>query len=315
MFTSGATESNNLVLLGLASYGRRIGRTHILASSIEHTSVLGPLEVLGRESFDIELLPVGLDGYVHPAEVRSRLRSDTLLVSIMHANNETGVLQPVLEIAPLVADSKAFFHVDAAQTFGKEVQELRALECDFLSISGHKILGPKGVGALFVKRVGNKRAMLAPILHGGGQEWGLRPGTLPVPLIVGLGVAAELALGEHIERAKQAVEIRREFECHLATVDHVVNGDVKRMQSHVLNVSFPGVDSEALMLALRESMAISNGAACSSASYRQSHVLTAMGFGPDRISSSVRFSWGPGVDSIPFDRLVDAIRSLSGPTV
>jgi len=164
VFTSGATESNNLVLLGLASHGRRMGRTHILASSIEHASVLGPLNVLGRDGFDIELLPVGPAGYVCPAEVRARIRSDTLLVSIMHANNETGVLQPVLEIAPLVAESSAFFHVDAAQTFGKEVRELRALECDFLSISGHKILGPKGVGALFVKRNGKKRAILSRLL-------------------------------------------------------------------------------------------------------------------------------------------------------
>jgi cysteine desulfurase len=315
VFTSGATESNNLVLLGLASLGRRMGRTHILASSIEHASVLGPLEVLGRDGFDIELVPVGPDGYVCPTEVRVRIRSDTLLVSIMHANNETGVLQPVLEIAPWITESNAFFHVDAAQTFGKEVHELRALECDFLSISGHKFLGPKGVGALFLKRTGGKRAILSPIIHGGGQETGLRPGTMPVPLISGLGVAAELALREHNDREKDALVIRREFERHLARVDHVVNGDVTRMQSHVMNVSFPGVDSEALMLTLRDSIAVSNGSACSSASYRPSHVLTAMGFEAQRIASSVRFSWGPGVGDVPFDRLIDAVRSLSGAAV
>jgi cysteine desulfurase len=315
VFTSGATESNNLLLLGLANHGRRTGRMHILASSIEHASVLGPLAVLSRQGFEVEFLPVSSAGYVDPDEVRLRLRTDTLLVSIMHANNETGVLQPVLEIAPLVAESNALFHVDAAQTFGKEVDDLRALECDFLSISGHKILGPKGVGALYVKRTGRKRAILSPIIHGGGQETGLRPGTLPVPLIAGLGVAAELALREHIEREKDALRIRCDFQRHLTSVDHVVNGDVGRMQSHVMNVSFPGIDSEALMLVLRDCMAISNGSACSAASYRQNHVLTAMGLQADRIASSVRFSWGPGVESVPFDRLVGAIRSLSGATV
>ena len=315
VFTSGATESNNLVLLGLASYGRRIGRTHILASSIEHTSVLGPLEVLGREGFDIELLPIGLDGYVDPTEVRARLRSITLLVSIMHANNETGVLQPVLRIAPMVADSKCVFPCRRRTDIRQGGSGAQGVGVRPSFDQRAQDPGPQGSWCVFVKRTGKKRGMLAPIIHGGGQEAGLRPGTLPVPLIIGLGLAAELALREHVERARKALAIRREFERHLAGVDHVVNGDVNRMQSHVLNVSFPGVDSEALMLAIRDSMAISNGAACSSASYRQSHVLAAMGFGPDRISSSVRFSWGPGVDSIPFDRLVDAIRSLSGPTV
>jgi cysteine desulfurase len=312
VFTSGATESNNLVILGLADHGRRAGRMHILASSMEHPSVLGPLRVLSHKGFDVELLPVSAGGYVDATEVGDRLRSDTLLVSIMHANNETGVLQPVLEIAPLVAMSNAFFHVDAAQTFGKEIRELKALECDFLSISGHKVLGPKGIGALYVKRRSLRLPPLSPIMHGGGQEIGLRPGTLPVPLIVGLGVAAELALQEHDAREEHILLIRSEFLKALGSVKHVINGDPSRIQPHVLNVSFPGVDSEALMLSLRDDMSFSNGAACSTASHRESHVLSAMGLPSDCISSSVRFSWGPGVGRVPFNRLVDAIRSLSG---
>ena len=179
VFTSGATESNNLVLLGS-------GEPRPTCWSNAHSGVIDracfgswPARNAGAamglmSSFSL----LGPDGYVDPDEVRGRLRSDTLLVSIMHANNETGVLQPVLEIAPLVAQSNAFFHVDAAQTFGKEVQELKGLRCDFLSISGHKIFGPKGVGALYVKSAGSKRAVLTPIIHGGGQERGLRPGTL-----------------------------------------------------------------------------------------------------------------------------------------
>ena len=311
LFTSGATESNNLALLGLADQGRRTKRRHILASSIEHSSVLGPLRALGRQGFEVELLPVTSGGYVDPEEIRIRLRSDTLLVSIMHANSETGVLQPVLEMAPIVAGSNSLFHVDAAQTFGKEIQDLQALECDFLSISGHKMLGPKGVGALLVRRRSTKRPPLAPIMYGGGQELGLRPGTLPVPLIAGLGVAAELAIQEHETRERQALAIRCEFLQALSKVEYRINGDQSRTQRHVLNVSFLGVDSEALMLSLKGFMAFSNGAACSSGAQARSHVLAAMGLSGELISTSVRFSWGPGVARVPFDRLIDAVRSLS----
>jgi cysteine desulfurase len=311
LFTSGATESNNLVLLGLASRGRGIGRTHILASAIEHTSVLGPLNVLGRDGFDVELLPVCPDGYVCPSEVRARIRSDTLVVSIMHANNETGVLQPLAEIHSLLADSGVLFHVDAAQTFGKEIQELRTLKYDFLSLSGHKILGPKGIGALCVRRSGQRFLPLAPLMHGGGQEMGLRPGTLPVPLIVGLGVAAELAIQEHDLRRTHNAALRRDFLTALQAVEHVINGDPTRMQEHVLNVSFEGVDGKALMMSLRESMAFSDGAACSVGTAKRSHVLHAMGLPEDRIESSVRFSWGPGVGRVPFDQLIYAVRTLS----
>jgi cysteine desulfurase len=315
VFTSGATESNNLVLLGLADHGSRRGRLHILASSIEHASILGPLGLLSRRGFDVEYLPVSCAGYVDPDDVRDRLRPDTLLVSVMHANNETGVLQPVLEIAQLVEESSALFHVDAAQTFGKEVQELAALHCDFISISGHKIMGPKGVGALYIKRTGRNRAALSPIMHGGGQEMGLRPGTLPVPLIVGLGVAAGLAIDEHEIRRRSNTSTRRAFLKALDQVNHEINGDLARIQDHVLNVSFSGVDSKALMLALRDSCAFSDGAACSSGNATRSHVLTAMGLPEDRISSSVRFSWGPGAAPVPFDRLIEAVRCLRGATV
>jgi cysteine desulfurase len=265
LFTSGATESNNLVLLGLAEYGRRTGRTHILASAIEHASVLRPLETLGQNGFQIELLPVGSAGHINPDDVRARIRRNTLLVSVMHANNETEVLQSVLETARLVAESHALFHVNAVQTFDKEIDGLRMLGCDFLSLSAHKVLGPKGVGALYMRSAARCRPILSPAMYGGGQEWGLRPGTLPVPLTASLGLAAELGSIEHVERNSNTLTIRRGFEKALSEVDHLVNGDVTHLQSHVMNVSFPGIDSEALMLALRDSLAISNGAACLSA--------------------------------------------------
>ena len=206
------------------------------------------LDRLRQLGFESELLAVTGGGYVEPDFVRRRLRQSTLLVSVMHANNETGVLQPVHEIGKFLAETNALFHVDAAQTFGKEVESLKELRCDFLSISGHKIYGPMGVGALYVRRHERKRPPLVPLLCGGGQEMGLRPGTLPVPLVVGLGATAALAAHEYRERQEAAAQVKKQFLRALAVVDHRINGDPRRTQSHVLNVSFCGVDSEALMI-------------------------------------------------------------------
>jgi cysteine desulfurase len=310
IFTSGATESNNLVLLGLVRHGEATGRKHLLATAIEHKSVLEPLDRLREQGFEVELVPVTPGGYVEPDAVRERLRPDTLLVSVMHANNETGVLQPVLEIADLLNGSKTFYHVDAAQTFGKEVEALRQLRCDFLSISGHKIYGPKGIGALYARRRGNQRRPLTPLLYGGGQEMGWRPGTLPVPLVVGLGMTAELAAREHLDRGAAATAVRQQLLGALAGVEHRVNGDPSRAQPHVLNVSFPGVESEALMMALRDELAMSNGAACTSERYSPSHVLKAMGLADDLIGTAIRLSWGPGVEAVPVRNLVRLLVAL-----
>jgi cysteine desulfurase len=310
VFTSGATESNNLALLGLTGHGLSSGRKHVLATCIEHRSVLGPLEKLGSLGFEIDLARVTAGGYLDPDDIGRRLRRDTLLVSVMHANNETGVLQPVSDVAGLLRDSGALFHVDAAQTFGKQVEELRQLDCDLMSISSHKIYGPAGVGALCIRRSQSRRAPIEPLMRGGGQERGLRPGTLPVPLIVGLGAASELAGKEYEARNAHAEKLRRELLCGLDAVVYGINGDLTRMQPHVLNVRFPGVDGEALMLALRQKMAISNGSACSSRSYSPSHVLSAIGLSSEQIDSSVRISWGPGVEAIPVIALTEAVIKL-----
>jgi cysteine desulfurase len=312
LFTSGATESNNLVLLGLAQHGKATGRRHILTTAIEHKSVLEPLDQLRHDGFDLELLSVTAGGYVEPSAVQKRLRADTLLVSVMHGNNETGVLQPVLEISKLMEGSQALLHVDAAQTFGKEVETLRQLRCDFLSISGHKIYGPKGVGALYARRMRGQRRPMTPLMYGGGQEMGWRPGTLPIPLVVGLGMAAELANKEHRKRRDAAAQTKAELLAGLAGIEYRVNGDPDQTQPHVVNLSFPGVDSEALMMAVREELAISNGAACTSASYSPSHVLKAMGLADGLIASSVRISWGPGIKDIPVEPIVAAVNSLRG---
>jgi cysteine desulfurase len=312
IFTSGATESNNLVLLGLMRHGETTGRKHVLATAIEHKAVLEPLDRLRDAGFEVELVPVTPGGYVEPDAVRQRLRPDTLLVSVMHANNETGVLQPVLEVAELLADSRTFFHADAAQTFGKEVEALKRLRCDFLSISGHKIYGPKGIGALYARRSRAQRRPLTPLLYGGGQEMGWRPGTLPVPLVVGLGMAAELAGKEYLQRREAAAQVKERFLRDLAAVEYRINGDPARTQTHVVNVSFPGVDSEALMMAVREETAISNGAACTSASYSPSHVLAAMGLSDEEMASAIRVSWGVGVSDIPTEPMRTAVRGFRG---
>lgn len=310
VFTSGATESNNAVILGIARYGEEIGKKHVISTAIEHKAVLEPLEQLRKQGFCIDLAPVTSGGYVEPSAVASLLRKDTLLVSVMHANNETGVVQPIQEIAESLIGREVFFHTDAAQTFGKEVETLRKVRCDFLSISGHKIYGPKGVGALVVRKRRGERRVLSPLLYGGGQERGLRPGTIPVPMVVGLGMAATLATKEHIERRKAAALVKEQFLSDLAEVDYRVNGALEHAQAHVLNLSFPGVDSEALMMATRDQIAISNGSACTSTSYLPSHVLQAMGLSEEVIESSIRISWGPGVTKIPTETIVSAVQTL-----
>ncbi len=310
IFTSGATESNNLAILGLAQYGIENNRKHIISTSIEHKAVLEPLEYLARQGFEIELAPVAPGGYVESEAISERLRPDTLLVSVMHANNETGVLQPIHEISEMLADTETFFHTDAAQTYGKEVEALEQLDCDFLSISAHKVYGPKGIGALYIRRRHGAKHPLKPLAYGGGQERGLRPGTLPVPLIVGLGKAAQLAGEEYLDHRNSAAQVKEQLLKDLQEVEHHLNGDQSRSQSHVLNVSFPGLDSEALMMAVKDDLAISNGSACTSESYSPSHVLMAMELEESRIEGAVRISWGSGIDNIRFRNIIEILRGL-----
>jgi cysteine desulfurase len=291
IFTSGATESNNLALLGLAAEGEKTGRRHIISTRIEHKAVLEPLHELERRGFTVDLLPPNAGGWVEPEKVAKTLRPDTLLVTVMHANNETGVLQPIAEIADLLKDHPVYFHTDAAQTFGKVIGELQSKRVDLISVSGHKIYGPKGVGALIVRRRGYDRVPLAPLMFGGGQERGLRPGTLPVPLIAALGKAADLAGKEWKQRAAKCLAFRKDLLVALGPFKPTIHGDSNRTLPHVLNVSFPGIDSEALMVALKHEVAISNGSACTSATHTLSHVLEAMELPKYMSETAVRLSW------------------------
>jgi cysteine desulfurase len=291
VFTSGATESNNLALLGLAPFGERHGKRHIVSTAIEHKAVLEPLAALRRGGFEVTLIDPEPGGYVSPERVRAALRSDTLLISLMHVNNETGVEQPLEAISREISDHGAYFHVDAAQGFGKSLQPLRTKRIDLISVSGHKIYGPKGIGALITRRRGFEHPPLAPLQFGGGQERGLRPGTLPVPLIVGFGKAAELAHRDHRSRQKACLDFRQALIGTFEKFDPEFNGDQNLVLPHVVNLSIPGLDAEAFILATKELIAVSNGSACTSQRYEISHVLTAMRLPNDRIQNAVRLSW------------------------
>ena len=310
IFTSGATESNNLAILGLRSFGEHKGRKHIVSTAIEHKAVLEPLSHLSTQDFEITLVPPTANGWVEAEAVRKAVRNDTLLVSVMHVNNETGVLQPIEEICTVLKDCTAFFHVDAAQGFGKELRSLRNERIDLISVSGHKVYGPKGVGALITRRRGYTRPPLQPLLHGGGQERGLRAGTLPVPLIAGLGLAAEIALKEHQQRAELCRAYRGKILAALARLNPLFNGDQSHTLPHVLNISFQGLDSEAVMLALKDRIAISNGSACTSQSYSPSHVLRAMGLSGDVTKGALRISWCHMSEDVDWTSIANTIASL-----
>jgi cysteine desulfurase len=291
IFTSGATESNNLALLGLARYGTQTGRRHLISTMIEHKAVLEPLDALREDGFDITLIRPDSGGRVDPAQVTAALRPDTLMVSVMAVNNETGVIQPVPEIADILSGHEAYLHVDGAQGFGKILELLRHPRIDLLSVSGHKIYGPKGVGALVTRRRGYKRPPLHPLAFGGGQERGLRPGTLPVPLLAGLGAAARLALRDNDKRQQRCAAFKAQLLEALAPLKPQINGDPRQAVPHSINLSIPGLDAEAAMLATKDLIAISNGSACTSQRYEPSHVLAAMRLPEERVRGALRISW------------------------
>ena len=311
LFTSGATESNNIAILGLERRGTQTGRRHVVSTAIEHKAVLEPLEQLEKRGFEVTLVYPGESGAVTADAVSKALRPDTLLVSVMQANNETGIRQPVAEIARLLEDHDAYFHVDAAQGFGKDLGALRKDRIDLTSVSSHKIFGPVGVGCLIARRRGFRKAPLEPIAFGGGQERGLRHGTLPVPLIVGLGLAAELAERNHAARRERCMEIRAAALNALTPLGIKLHGDQTHVLPHVLNFSVDGVDAEALMVTLKDLIAVSNGSACTSQSYKPSHVLQAMGLTETTAAGAVRASWCHMTPDIDWTAVSNRIATLT----
>jgi len=310
VFTSGATESNNLAILGVARASVGVGKApsrHIVTSKIEHKSVLDVCKQLEREGFAVTYVVPDSAGRVQPDAVKAALRADTVLVSVMHANNEIGVIQDIASIGRLCREKGIPFHVDAAQTVGKLPLNVAALPVDLLSFTAHKIYGPKGIGALYVSP--SARASVRPIAFGGGQERGLRPGTLPTHQIVGFGVACELAAKALAGGEPARLEgLRERLWQQLGRLEGVhLNGEGAPRLPGILNVSFEGVEGESLVTSLG-SLAVSTGSACSSASGDPSYVLRALGRSTQLAQSSLRFSLGRGSTENDIDRAADVVQ-------
>lgn len=290
IFTSGATESNNIAVKGVAHFYQE-KKKHVITTQIEHKCVLDSCRVLESEGFDITYLPVQKNGVIRMEDLEAAIRPDTSLVSIMTVNNEIGVRQPIKEIGKLCRSKKVFFHTDAAQAVGKIPLDVNDLNIDLMSISGHKIYGPKGVGALYVRR--RPRVRVQPLQSGGGQERGMRSGTVPTPLVVGLGAACEVCIRE-MKYDMEWIEkmSKRLIEKIMEAVPHVVrNGDPDMTYPGCVNLSFAYIEGESLLMALKD-VALSSGSACTSASLEPSHVLRAIGVEEDLAHSSIRFGIG-----------------------
>jgi len=318
VFTSGGTEADNFALRGAAEALEPTGRKHLIATSIEHEAVLVTLKALARRGWRTTLLPVGESGIVAPDALKEALTDDTAIVSVMHANNELGTIQPVAELAAIARTKGALFHTDAVQSVAKVPVNVRELGVDLLSLSAHKFNGPKGAGALWIKR----GTRIAPILTGGKHERTRRAGTENVPAIAGMGVAAERGRSKLEADAARLAALRDRLEREILSrvPGTMVNGAREPRVPNTTNISFERVEAESLLIALDlEGIAVSTGAACSSGTLEPSHVLRAMGLPTHRAQNSIRFSLGAGNTDAEIDylleklpRVVEKLRSLTG---
>jgi cysteine desulfurase len=291
IFTSGATESDNLMIKGVAEMYREKGN-HIITQAIEHKAVLDTCKRLEKDGFEVTYLPVGKDGRVNPEDVRKAITPKTILITIMYANNEIGVINPIQEIGRIAKEHGIFFASDGVQAVGKIPVDVQKDNIDLLAISAHKIYGPKGVGALYVRRR-NPRVQLAAIIDGGGHERGMRSGTLNVPGIVGLGAACEIAQKEMAQESVRLAKLRDRLKAGLeAKLDEVfINGSMEHRLPNNLNMSFAYVEGESLLMGIND-IAVSSGSACTSATLEPSYVLKALGVGEDLAHTSIRFGLG-----------------------
>lgn len=291
IFTSGATESNNLAIKGVGRFNKSNERNHIITTKIEHKCVLESCKYLNlKEGFDVTYLNVDKDGLINLDELRNTITDKTIMVSIMGINNEIGVIQPLSEIGKICREKNVYFHTDCAQAFGKIPLNVDEMNIDLMSISGHKIYGPKGIGALYVRR--KPRVKIEAIIHGGGQERGLRSGTLAVPLIVGFGKAAELAQNEMQQDKEKIDKLANKMIKEFLKLDKVIlNGSLEHRWKGCLNFSFAGVEGESLMMAIND-VAISSGSACTSATLDPSYVIQAIGTQVELAHSSLRIGLG-----------------------
>ena len=311
IFTSGATESNNIAILGLKEFGLNNNKKHIITSTIEHKAVLEPIEELKKQGFEVDIVPANKDGRVNPEDIKKKLKKETLLVSIMAINNETGIIQPIKEIIEIIKDHECYFHVDGAQCFGKELDLLKDKRIDLISISGHKIYAPKGIGALITRLRNFNKPPLRPLFFGGGQEAKLRPGTLPVHLIVGLGMAAKIAKKDLKKRNEKNKKIYDQIITLMKDLSGQLNGNEKYLLGNCINFSIPGVDAEAFMLTTKDLISISNGSACTSSTYEPSHVIKAMNNNESIIKGAVRISWCHLTeDKIPVEEIKERLQNI-----
>ena len=310
VWTSGATESDNLAIKGLMSRGLRTGRKHIVTSAIEHKAILDTCAWMEGQGFSVSYLQASASGAITPAQVQAALRDDTLLVTVMQVNNELGSISDIAGIAKLCRERGVISHTDAAQSFGKIPVDVQALGVDLLSLSAHKIYGPKGIGALYVRRQDGLK--LDAQVHGGGHEMGMRSGTLPTHQIVGLAAAAQLMHDEMAEQTQRIGALRDRFVSHLQQMPSVhLNSDPSVCIPQLVNVAFGGVDGETLLLALNE-LAISTGSACNSASVEPSHVLTGIGLSRALADASLRFSFGRYTRTTDIDQAATYLAAVLG---
>ncbi|PSO48446.1 MAG: IscS subfamily cysteine desulfurase [Cyanobacteria bacterium SW_9_44_58] len=310
VFTSGATEANNLAIKGVAEAYFTHGQ-HIITVATEHRAVIDPCQYLESLGFEITWLPVEEDGRVDLDRLADSIRSDTILVSVMAANSEIGVLQPLAEIGHICRENNVFFHTDAAQAIGKIPLDVEAMNIDLMSLTAHKVYGPKGIGALYVRRR-NPRVRLASQIQGGGQEREFRSGTLYPPQIVGFGKAVELGLAEMEQEGERLAKLRDRAWEALSQLEGVYwNGHPTQRLPGNLNVSVAGVDGTALILGLQPVIAVSSGSACSSQSTEPSHVITALGRGKSLAKASIRFGIGRFTTSEEMDQAIEhTIRTI-----
>ena len=314
VFTSGATESNNLAIKGVAAMYREKG-DHVITSVIEHKSVLDACQFLGRSGYRVTFLGVNREGIINLEELRRAIEDRTILISIMHANNEIGVLQPVEEVGRLAKARGIFFHSDVAQSAGKVPVDVQAMGMDLASLSGHKLYGPKGIGALYVRKR-NPRVRLTPLIHGGGHEGGLRSGTLNVAGAVGFGRASEVQINEMDEESARISALREKLRKGLTArlSDAHVNGGLEKRLPGNLNMSFEFVEGGLLLQEICKEIAVSSGSACSSAHQEPSYVLEALGVREELIHTSIRFSLGRFTTEEEVDfvvaRVVEVVRKL-----
>ncbi|ENM5827003.1 IscS subfamily cysteine desulfurase [Vibrio metoecus] len=305
VFTSGATESDNLAIKGVAHFYNKQGK-HIITSKTEHKAVLDTMRQLEREGFEVTYLDPESNGLIELAKLEAAMRDDTILVSIMHVNNEIGVIQDIAAIGELCRSRKVVFHVDAAQSAGKVAIDVQELKVDLISLSAHKIYGPKGIGALYVRR--KPRIRLEAQMHGGGHERGFRSGTLATHQIVGMGEAFRIAKEEMQKDYEHALALRERLLAGIKDMEAVtINGDLEQRVPHNLNVSFAFVEGESLLMALKD-LAVSSGSACTSASLEPSYVLRALGLNDELAHSSIRFSFGRFTTEAEIDYAIELIR-------